>query len=93
MFDLNLFDRLVYLVSRHPVLALIVAFVLGLNAPAGVRRFARWTVVFVFWLAVLIYLLPVGAVGFALYVVGIRVVPSDDDLPPASAQLWLPFER
>ena len=48
LIDLNLFDRLVDLISRHQVLSLIAAFVLGLNAPAGVRRFARWAVLFVF---------------------------------------------
>ena len=88
--DLN---RITDLISRHPWTAVLVALALGLIAPAGLRRFARWTVVLVFWVAVLIYLLPVGALGLALYVVGIRVVPSDDELPPLSTQLWLPFDR
>ena len=88
--DLNL-DRVADLVSRHPWAAVLVALALGLIAPPGLRRFAQWTVVFVFWVAVLPA--AAGAGGFALYVVGIRVVPSDDDLPPLSAQLVLPFDR
>jgi hypothetical protein len=53
---------------------------------------AGW-VVAAFWIVVLVYLVPVGVLWFALYVVGIRVVPSDDDLPPLSTQMWLPFDR
>jgi hypothetical protein len=50
-------------------------------------------VVAAFWIVVLVYLVPVGVLWFALYVVGIRVVPGDDDLPPLSTQLPLPFDR
>jgi hypothetical protein len=53
------------------VAAVLVAVALGLIAPPGLRRFARGTVVVVFSIAALIYLLPVGAVGLALDVVGI----------------------
>ena len=76
-----MFDRLVDLISRHQVLSLIAAFVLGLNAPAGVRRFARWAVLFVFWVGVLIWMLPVGALALALYVVGIPCGPGQRQSP------------
>jgi hypothetical protein len=88
----ELFSRLAELASEHPWTFVLAALVLGLVAPSWVRRMARWGVVASFWIAVLIYLLPVGALGFALYVVGIRVVPADDDLPPLSTQLSLPFD-
>jgi hypothetical protein len=84
---------LIEFVARHQVLSLIAAFVLGLNAPAGVRRVARWIVLFLFWVGFLIWLVPVGAVALGLYLVGISVVPRDDDLPPLSTQMWLPFDR
>jgi hypothetical protein len=45
-----------------------------------------------FWIVVLVSLVPVGVLWFTLYVVGIRVVPADDDLPPLSRQMWLPFD-
>jgi hypothetical protein len=44
-------------------------------------------------MVVLVYLVPAGVLWLALYVVGIQVVPSDDDLPPLSTQLGLPFDR
>jgi hypothetical protein len=70
-------------------MSLIAALLLGLAAPARLRRMARRGAAF--WIVVLVYLVPVGVLWLALYVVGIRVVPSDDDLPPPrSAQLWLP---
>ena len=65
MSDLNLFHRIVDLVGSHQLLSLIGALVLGLIAPASLRRFARGTVVVAFWVAVLIYLLPVGALWLA----------------------------
>jgi hypothetical protein len=92
MSDLNLFDRIVDLVARHQLLSLIGALVLGLSAPAGLRRFARGTVVVAFWVAVLIYLLPVGALWLALQVVGIHVLPEDDLPRGSSQQMWLPFD-
>ncbi len=54
---------------------------------------ARWGVVATFWIAVILYLLPVGVLWLALQIVGIHVLPDDDDLPPISSQLWLPFDR
>jgi small-conductance mechanosensitive channel len=90
--DLNL-DRVADLITTHPLASLIGALLLGLAAPARVRRIARWAVVATFWIVVLAYLVPVGVLWFALYVVGIRVVPGDDDLPPLSTQLPLPFDR
>ena len=78
MSDLDLFDRLTDLVTTHPVASLIAALLLGLAAPARLRRIARWGVVAAFWIIVLFYLVPVGVSWLALYVVGIRVVPSDD---------------
>src|SRR5215207_8233493 len=57
------FDRIVDLVARHQLLSLIGALMLGLIAPGGLRRFARGTVVVAFWVVVLIYLLPVGALA------------------------------
>lgn len=39
---------------------------------------------FVFWVVVLIYLLPVGALGLTLQVVGIRVFPSDATRRPSA---------
>jgi uncharacterized membrane-anchored protein len=90
--DLNLFDRLADLVTTHPLASLIGALLLGLAAPARLRRIVHWGVVAAFWIVVLVYLVPVGVLWLALYVVGIRVVPADDDLPSLSTQMWLPFD-
>ena len=71
---------------------MLVALALGLIAPRVSHDSLGARLVFVFWVVV-IYLLPVGALGLALQVVGIRVFPSDATRRPLSTQLWLPFDR
>jgi hypothetical protein len=63
------------------VAAVLVAVALGLIAPPGLRRFARGTVVVVFSIAALIYLLPGAPSGWRSTSSAFGVVASDDDLP------------
>jgi hypothetical protein len=102
---MDLLDRTADLVATHPLASLIAALLLGLAVPARVRRLVqrtvagilvvvKWTLIVGFWVAVTVYLLPVGVIALACHLGGIRLLPDDTGLPSDTAQqLSLPFDR
>jgi hypothetical protein len=87
---LDLLSQSADLVGRHPWLFLLAALVVGLIAPARVRRIARVTATGVCWVAVGLYLLPLAAFYLALKLVGLDLAPAN--VGSVNSQLRLPFE-
>jgi hypothetical protein len=60
---LGLTSRIAEVIGSYPWEFVLGVFALGLIAPAGVRRLVRGAAAVAFWMAVVVYLLPVGPSG------------------------------
>jgi len=87
---LQLLTRFADLVGHHPWLFLLAALVVGLIAPARVRRIARVTAMVTGWSVVILYMLPLGAFFFGMKWMGLDLDPANS--ASLNAQLRLPLE-
>ncbi len=82
--------------------SLIGALLLGLAAPARLRRFVqrtvvialvviKWTVLVALSLVLAVYMAPLGIVCLAFHLTGFDFLP--DEAAPDTRQLSLPFDR